>query len=179
MDIDNTNLQEQCISRSALELIDSLDATDCWDACVSQLDALGINSVLYGYVTSRLDIERVGMTDACFYKTNHNPEWINQLEDNKLLDFDLTAELIADEFKEVPWFHESLWEQATAEQLEQSEIERELGMQVGISVQLEGFSDSPVMAGVGLCMRPVSVKEFDSYWQHHRAEVLDLCDVVK
>lgn len=179
MDNLDNKLQGYRLSRSALELIEGLgSAEDCWDVCVDRLGALGVNSVLYGFVVSKLDIERVGFTNACHLKTNHNPVWINQLEEYGLLDNDMTAELIAGESREVPWFGDRLWDQATPEQLEQSAMERELGMEVGITARLHNSPESPVIAGVGLCMLPVSKKEFASYWEHSRAEILDLCNVL-
>ena len=115
------------------------------------------------------------MTNACNFRTNHNPKWIDALGADNLIDIDLSAELIANESADVLWHDQAFWDIATPAQLEQSMLEDELGMGVGVTVQLQPFCSTPVMSGVGLCMLPISKKEFDSYWSLHRTEVLDLC----
>ena len=168
-------LERTAISRSALELLEYPDPDSCWDSCLTKLDSLGVNSLFYGFVTSKLEIERHGMTKACNFRTNHNPKWIDAIGADNLIDFDLSAELIANESVDVFWHDQSYWELATPEQLEQFKFENELGMGVGVSVQLQPYCSTPAMSGVGLCVSPVSAKEFDFYWNNHRTEVVDIC----
>jgi len=169
------------MTRSSLDLLEDvqgLDADAVWDRCINSLDALGVNSIFYGFVTSRAELERQKYTKSCHYKTNHSPEWLERFGEDSLLDDELTAQMIANDSKEVLWFDDSLWDDATPEQKDQTMLEDELGLSVGITVQLQGFSKLRTMSGIGLCTKLITKKEFPSYWEQHRAEVLGMSHVL-
>ena len=179
MDIQPPN--NQSISTTALRLLENActqNADVYWESCARELDDLGINSLFYGFITSKVEVERQGMTKACNFRTNHNPDWIAALGADNLIDVDLSAELITYETDDVFWFDERFENVVTPEQVEQSRLENEMGMGVGVTVQLQSFSASPVMAGVGLCTASIPQKEFGSYWRQYRSEVLDICHVL-
>jgi len=170
--------EELRTTRSSLELVAELvevDLDGAWSLCLGKLESLGVSSILYGFVTSKAEIARQGMTKACHFRTNHSEEWCDFHGSEKLLDTDLTAELIVESDAEVIWSDTSIYSKCTPIEIERSMIENDLGMGVGASVRLEGGNESSVMSGVGLSTRPVTARDFPHYWSHHRTEVLNVC----
>jgi len=171
--------EEPRVTRTSLDLVTefvSTDLDDAWSLCLGKLESLGVSSILYGFITSKAEVARQGMTNACHFKTNHNQEWCDFHGSEKLLDTDLTAELIMfSDSKEVVWSDESVYSECTPEERERILLENDFGMGVGASVRLEGADESSVMSGVGLSTQPISAKDFPFYWSHHRIEVLNVC----
>lgn len=165
-------------SLELLEAIKPLSYDSCWDVCNERLSLLGVSSVFYGCCTSKAEILRQGMTKSCFYRTNHNPQWMDALGADNFLDNELTASLMLSDEKEIYWADEAMWNTASAEQREQASLEIDLGLEVGVTLQLSSLKDSTVGAAVGLNTADVSAKEFSAYWAQHRLEVHGICQVM-
>ncbi len=171
----------ECTYKSSFELIEatkSLSFDASWDLLNERLSLLGVSSVFYGFCTSKAEILRQGMTKSCFYRTNHNPQWMDALGADNFLDHELTSNLMLTDEKEVFWSDDDAWKSASAEQREQAYLEKDIGLGVGVTLQLSSLQDSAVGVAVGLNTADVSPKEFAAYWKQHRLEVHGICQVM-
>ena len=167
--------------QTSLELIEalkSLSYDDSWDLCNERLKQQGVNSVFYGFCTSKTEIFRQGMTKSCFYRTNHNPKWLDALGSDTFLDNEFTASLMLNDNNEILWNDESAWKTANSEQREQAYLEIDLGLDVGVTLQLSSLETDSVGVAVGLSTADIQPKEFERYWRQHRLEVLNICQVM-
>lgn len=167
--------------RHSFELIEALKSLSydaSWDLCNERLKLQGVNSVFYGFCTSKTEILRQGMTKSCFYRTNHNPEWLDALGSDTVLDNEFTAGLVLSDEKEIFWNDEAAWSTANSEQREQASLESDLGLDVGVTLQLSSLQTDTVGVAVGLCTVGIQPKEFETYWRQHRLEALNICQVM-
>ena len=162
------------MSPRTLELIDSLPAVEddgrWWDACIDGLRDRGVESVCYCVAPFTCGAVPRDFAASVFVRSTHPEEWVQTVLDTGLLEQDLTAELALAGTDVVPWSDESLWDHASPEQRRLSELEKDLGMDVGATLALRR-GDSGMLSGIGLRTPHVEPEAFDGYWAEHGDEI--------
>lgn len=153
---------------------------DCWALCHKELEAFGVSSVCYGVLPTPGEYRTSGFTQSGYYLTSHPQEWVETIGSEVLLDNELTAEAITNSSDQVIWHDESLWDDATDEQKLAAEIENDLGLEVGISLNLSHLTNDAfcglgnAVAGIGLCMRDIRKGDFNSHWAEYSNHIVDV-----
>lgn len=153
---------------------------ECWTLCHKELEAYGVSSVCYGVLPTPGEYRSVGFTQSGYYRTSHPREWIETIGSEVLLDNELTAETITNSSNQVIWHDESLWDDATDEQKLAAEIENDLGLGIGISLNLSHLTNDAfsglgnAVAGIGLSMGDIRKSDFDSHWVEYSNHIVDV-----
>lgn len=145
-------------------LQDIQDAEQYWNTCHQAFEQLGVKSVCYGFIPFSSEVKEVGLTDSMFLKTTHVQEWQNMMKLNGY-ESELSSELVVEEFKTLIWHDHSQWINATEEQIQTANIEREMGMHTGITIPISDPIFSFSTSGIGLNIPEITENEFDRYWQ--------------
>lgn len=141
-----------------------------WDSCTQTFADLGVTGIGYGIIPYASDATVRGFTQAGFFRHTYPQDWVTAVEEQALVDDDISVELIANGTKEVLWNDASLLDHATEPQQMQSELENDIGMQFGASFALNRTPAGQAISGIGLWVSETrSDREFDVYWQQHRS----------
>ena len=150
---------------------------DMFDVFANIAGNFGISGFLYLAVASRCDFELNGAANSGFIQSNYPAEYLNSAPDNAFLDDDLTVDVIVSSGQIMRWDDESLWDNATPEQIKQSEIDRDYGLEVGLSIPIT-YESSVFLSGFGLATQDLTSKELDHMWKHNSSDILFLCSLV-
>lgn len=126
-------------------------------------DRLGVTSILYGFTHSRHLATRVGMTRSLYIRHDHPADYLMRFTDGRLLDDDLCALIVLGRTGTFLWSDLGDLADQSETQRERFRIDREAGMDVGVSIGLR-FADGHGIAGFGLAARWMPAPEFAARW---------------
>lgn len=149
-----------------------------WKACISKLSEYGVSSVFYGIIPIKGEVERIGLTKSCFYKTNHSQRWIDAIGEENLIEDEVSFEDIIDRSETIFWNDPKIWASASDQQNIRYEIERSVGMGLGVTIGLANAIDDRITAGVGLSLAAVSEKDIPRYWQEYGGKIEKIANIV-
>ena len=133
-----------------------------WDSCTQTFADLGVTGIGYGIIPYASDATVRGFTQAGFFRHTYPQDWVTAVEEQALVDDDISVELIANGTKEVLWNDASLLDHATEPQQMQSELENDIGMQFGASFALNRTPAGQAISGIGLWVSETRTdREFD------------------
>ena len=154
-----------------------VDPERFWTLITEALARHGVTSILYGAVAFRSEIATRKLMKSLFVKSNHPREFFEEFGTDALLDDDWTAEFCLKETEILRWHEQGQWEAASKEQIKRAEIERDLGLLVGVSIPACRF-DTGQVGGIGLSMRDVPLNEFERHWAEHGGDIQLLCSLL-
>lgn len=151
-----------------------LNDTDLfWERIAVELEHFGVTSFLYGAIASKIEVQERGFDKSVVLKSNHPKEFLDLFNGHEFLDNDLTAYRALEGTEFSFWHHEQLWDEAPIEQKIQSDIENELGLQVGITVPTEMLTCGS-LGGISICTNELVSHEFDMMWIEHGTEITQI-----
>lgn len=142
-----------------------------WDVCHKEFEAFGVTSLCYGFVPFASEAREYGFTAAGFYKSSHTKEWLDVFGADTAFDNEYSVEALITENKPLFWHDEAEWEDATKEQKQQFDVERDMGMHVGISFPIADTSLDCAVSGIGLNIPDVPENEFNRYWETNMSQL--------
>lgn len=170
----NISLKELAQDLSAIG-----DAEQFWTRINNELANFGVTSIFYGAIANKAEVALGTKTKSVNWKCNHPSEFADYFGINHIIDNCRTFEHALRETTPFIWHDELLWENSTAEQLKQAQVEREMDLYVGFTLPTTHFSHQSY-GGIGVSMREVSSEEFGRMWPEKHQEliqVLSLLDV--
>lgn len=159
------------------ELQECRDLDTFWGKICQALANYGVTSVMYGAVAFKTEIKTKRVTQSAFLKTNHCREYIEEFGKDALVDDDHTAEACIASNVPLLWHSRVGWETASKSQLKRGEMERDLGLFVGITVPTSYFSPGKI-GGIGLNASPIGIDAFDRVWAEKHHEILAILSLL-
>lgn len=156
------------IGQLADDLKQAKDGEALWQRCLTALEALGVDGVGYG-VIPMIGLATSGkMTEAAFFRHTYSAEWEEAVGKDRLLDEDISTELLLRGQEEIFWNDDPDAYDATPANRRLHQLENDLGMIWGQTLLLSHYSRDPVSSGIGLHIGHVtSDAEFFAYWKEH------------
>lgn len=133
-------------------------------------DRLGVTSILYGFTHAPRLPEWEGLVRCVLLRHSHPREYVDHFGGDRFLENDLCTLSVINGSLPFLWHHAHDFPEATAEQIEQARIDREFGMDVGVSLGFE-FAGGRGLSGIGLCAKGSSAEDFEARWIARREEV--------
>ncbi len=160
--------------RDASTGVTATDTEDeLWAALHLKLhELLGATSILYGFAHSRHAFRRVGVTPCLTIRHSHPSDYVARFADESFLDDDLCTFVLWQSDGPFLWADLETTVAATPAQLERARIDREMGMDVGVSVGFR-FAGGQGVAGIGIAARWMPADAFERRWRAHEDEVMD------
>lgn len=150
-----------------------------WKSCSDTLSRCGVTGFGYGMIPFSTDAAINGYSDAGFFKHTYPAEWKAASGAAKPVDNDVSVELIIDGTPELIWNDPSLLDEASEDQLQQDELDNDIGMRFGASLALDHNAFGQAISGVGLWVSDTrSDKGFAQYWGHHRGTLSKICHIL-
>ncbi|KIN74502.1 helix-turn-helix transcriptional regulator [Sulfitobacter guttiformis] len=150
-----------------------------WDICAAALSDVGVSGFGFGIIPHAMDAKINGFSKAGFFKHTYSPEWAAAISDTSLLDDDITVELIIDGKSEIFWNDPSLLENARDTQLNSDSLEKDLGMEFGVSMSLGRNAAGSAIAGIGLWAGDVkNDTSFVRYWQEYQGSLRQISHIL-
>lgn len=148
-----------------------------WNVANGALANFGVTSILYSAIAFRGEIDPKHLTKSSFLKSNHCQEYFDTFGDETVLDDDLTSIHCVESNDILLWHGQSQWASATPEQLKRAQIERDMGLFVGVSIPASRFGSGQI-GGLGISMGNVSLQDFDKLWQAKAPSILSICGLL-
>jgi DNA-binding CsgD family transcriptional regulator len=130
--------------------------------------ALGTTSIFYGFTHSKHTRHRIGFTRCLYSKNSHPDDYMAIFDVDEFLDDDICALTLLDRLGPFFWSEADICHAATERQKRRAHIDREFGMDVGVSCGFQ-FADGQGLSGIGLSSRWMNPEEFKSRW--HDGEI--------
>lgn len=148
-----------------------------WSVALKELEARGVTSVLYAAAGFKSELIAPNFTRSLFIKTNHPREFVELFGQESLLDGDYSAQWCAANSTEILRWHVFDEDDAsTPDQLRRADLERQLGLHVGVSIPTTALAGQN--GGLGLSMSEVSVSGFEAHWSRFGSEILFICSLL-
>lgn len=155
------------------------NAEDFWNTCLKAFDSLGVTSIGYGVIPMRSIAETGNYTEATFFRHTYMHEWERAVGKERLLDADLTTQLMLEGHEEIFWNDDPAKLGATHINKRLHELEQDLGLIWGKTLLLSHHSRNPVSSGIGLHVSCVnSDDEFHKYWAEHSADLRAISEML-
>lgn len=161
---------------SALQPLPTDDEDTLWEK-IHQFTHrhLGITSILYGFTHTRHMKDMVAL-DRCFIvRHSHPQDYVEHFGHSSFLENDLCAVSLITGACPFLWHHAHGVAEATPAQKEQARIDREFGMDVGVSLVFH-FAQERGTAGIGLAARWMDPSVFEERWLREREVVMEYID---
>lgn len=142
-----------------------------WARICRELSNYGVSSGMYAAIAFQAEVDKKRVTKSAFIKTNHCREYIEEFGEGGLIDDDYTAEASVTQNEPLFWHWNAGWEGASKSQLKRCEIERELGLFVGVTIPTTCFAPGK-FGGIGLSAANLGSEEFDRMWAGKQSEIL-------
>jgi len=156
------------VSTLAYELSEVKTAEEYWAKCVRAFDSFGVTGIGYGVVPMLSKVKESSPTEATFFRHTYMPEWERVVGKERLLDDDVTTQLMYEQHEEIDWNADPDELGATKENKRLYELEQDLGLIWGKTLLLSHHSRNSVSSGIGLHVNNVcSDIEFDKYWAEY------------
>lgn len=150
-----------------------------WESCNEALSASGVAGFGYGMMPFSIDATINGFSNAGFFKHTYPSEWETAVGESTSIDNDVSVEMIVNGTPELIWNDPSLLEEASEDQLQQDEIDNDIGMRFGASLALDRNTFGQAISGIGLWVSDTrSDKEFAPYWHQHRKHLHQICHIL-
>ena len=150
-----------------------------WDICEQALRDIGITGFGFGLVPYASDAEINGFSKAGFFKHTYPDEWSSVFAQTSTLDQDITIELIIGGTSIALWNDSTLLEHASSEQINSDSVEKDLGMEFGVSLALARNGAGSAISGIGLWAGDVkSDDDFSCYWQEYRTQIQQIIHIL-
>lgn len=166
------SIQEIAVETSTLD-----DVNVFWSIIHEQLEVRGATSALFGVLASQRELEFRKLSSALIWKSSHKKEFFDAFDDDAVVDNDHTAQHCLMNNQVLFWHDPSDWQSATPAQKKRAEIERDLGLAIGITVPSSFYFPSQV-GGVGIAMPDIPLSEFPRFWASEGQEVLTICGIL-
>ncbi|MFY0661552.1 MAG: autoinducer binding domain-containing protein [Shimia sp.] len=138
------------IGQLADDLKQAKDGDALWQCCLTALGTLGVDGVGYG-VIPMIGLATPGkMTEATFFRHTYSAEWEETVGKDRLLDEDISTELLLRGQEEIFWNDDPGTYDATPANRRLHQLENDLGMVWGQTLLLSHYSRDPVSSGIGL-----------------------------
>lgn len=154
-----------------LRTVENLD--EFWSRIGQELAQFGITSFLFGATASKAETHERGFARSVFIKTNHPQEYFDVFGAEEFMENDLTAHRAVLSLDATFWHDEHQWAEATPAQKNQSNIENEMGLGVGVTIPTESFYPQHVGA-VSICSSELNGSEFNRLWASYGETVTQI-----
>jgi DNA-binding CsgD family transcriptional regulator len=134
-------------------------------------DRIGITSTLFGFSHTRYLATRLGFTKSLFIKHNHPDDYVAHFPGDTFLDDDICAFILYDQLGPFFWSDAHDFAGATDEQRRRAAIDREFGMDVGVTLGFR-FAGGQGICGIGLAARWMDPVEFRRRWRDAEEEAM-------
>ena len=157
---------------------------EVWEVAQQALSDLGVASMGYAVIPSKREALDRGNTEAAFFVHSYGKEWEDAMQQQPVLDFDLTTSRVLDGFLETHWTDDHLFDSynvsPSAIQMakEQAQVERSLGMKHGVTLGLSHQSTGGPTSGVGLCFDSSLAITYDDYWREHKDAIRGISELM-
>jgi DNA-binding CsgD family transcriptional regulator len=142
-----------------------------WHKIHRRMEALlGTTSILYGFTHTKYLRYRVGFTGCLYTKRSHPADYVSRFDADSFLDDDICALILLNQLGPFFWSDAHEWDGASEAQKERARIDRECGMDVGVSYGFN-FADGHGIAGIGLASRWMAPEDFKRRWQDVEKQV--------
>jgi DNA-binding CsgD family transcriptional regulator len=148
-----------------------------WTVANRALANYGVTSILYSAIAFRGEIDPNHLTRSSFLKSNHCQEYFDTFGDETVLDGDLTSIHCVENTDILLWHGVNQWASATPEQRRRADIERDMGLFVGVSIPASRFGAGQI-GGLGVSMGNVSLPDFDKLWRSKAANIISICGLL-
>lgn len=153
------------------------DLETFWGLINRELQNHDVASIFYAALPSRHGFDVHKATRSIFYKSNHPQQYFDAFGADAIVDDDLTAIQSYDSGQPFLWHDESNWTDATPTQMQRANIERDLGLEVGVTIPTPYFA-ADALGAIGLSTPGIKPKKFDAFWTRHGADILKICSVL-
>lgn len=137
----------------------------------------GVQSIFYGALSSRREVEHQRITKALIWKTSHRQEFLSAFGNGALLDNDYTVEHCVKNSDVFFWHDDACWRDASPSQRARARIENDLGFNVGFTVPSSHFCRG-LVGGIGVSMPDLNQREFPLFWRENSKEILAICGML-
>ncbi len=168
--------QSYLVSDLARRLNGAATLEDFWALCLDELAQRDVTSICYGALASKRDVEARGLTKALMVKTNHPHAWIEAFGTDRFLDEDSTALKCMADSRPIFWDVDKAMRHPSRRVRERAKIERDVGLDVGVSLPASHFSTGAV-GGVGLAV-DVPRRQFRAYWKSRKHDIIAICTIL-
>jgi LuxR family transcriptional regulator, quorum-sensing system regulator SdiA len=136
----------------------------CWNSFFEQISReFHATSALYGFGHSKFTTQRVGLTKSLIIRHNHPEDYMRIVGSERYLNDDIATIAIIRSGEPFLWHQAEDMPWATAEQLAQAQLDKKLGMHVGVSFSLP-FAQRKGIGGMGIATSGLSEIEFEAFW---------------
>ncbi|WP_294119115.1 helix-turn-helix transcriptional regulator [Shimia sp.] len=119
------------------------------------------------------------MTEATFFRHTYSAEWEEAVGKDRLLDEDISTELLLRGQEEIFWNDDPDSYDASPANRRLHQLENDLGMIWGQTLLLSHHSRNPVSSGIGLHIGHVrSDTEFFRYWKEHETSLRAVAEML-
>lgn len=153
------------------------DLDGFWSMIHEQLTIRGVSSALFGVLASRRELEHLRLSKALIWKSSHQKSFFDAFSVDSLFDNDVTSEHCISGNGLIFWHDGNNWANAKPAEKRRAQIERDLGLAIGVSVPSNHFFPSQT-GGIGLAMSDVPLAEFERYFAREGREIVALCGIL-
>ena len=149
---------------------------DLWHLLHQDLSSYGISSVFYGFTYAFKLVGTKPNKELMYYRSSHPAKLDEYYQDKQLhyINDSLPVLHCATETTPFFWYHKKSWEKATGLQLQMREVNKSLGMVVGVSLPMR-FGKSGI-GGFGLASTDLNSDEFDQMWQNKHQDITKIIE---
>ena len=161
--------------RSLLEIAqqsaNGQSAEQSWQAINAACNEIGILGIGYGFFPIKKEAELYGNSSA-FFIHSYSQEWMDSLDSKKELENDISVDAVLTGRKITFWNGDMAKYKANSAQIQQRQMEIDIGMQQGATMALldDGFSFS----ALGINAGNITDMAFMDLWQKHRTSIMQL-----
>lgn len=166
----------RALAQTAEDLRACPDLEAFWKRSLTELERFGIPHIFFGAVASPLEVRPERLTSSVFWRSNYPASYFETFGPDTFLDNEETAVHCISHSDIIFWHHSDAREIPPEHQL-RTEIERELGFNVGFTVPASHFSPAQY-GGFGVSMPYLSADEFPRYWRNSRRRILGLLGLI-
>ena len=139
-----------------------------WKSCSGAFNNAGVAGFGYGLIPFSTDAAINGISKAGFFKHTYPADWKAVSGTAEPVDNDIAVEMIVGGASELIWNDQSLLEDASKSQIQQDDLDKDIGMRFGASLALDRNSFGQGISGIGLWVSHIrSDKEFAQHWGQH------------
>jgi DNA-binding CsgD family transcriptional regulator len=145
-----------------------------WNRIAREFENYNVTSMMYGAMSSVLEVQEFGFSSAQVLKHNHPKEYFETVtgEDN-CLENDYSAQSLLINPNPVLWHDDTLCECMTAAEKREWELSNDFGFEIGVSLSVKHFAPNN-LGGVGLCMNGTDRHKFERLWAAKHTEFYTL-----
>lgn len=133
---------------------------------------LGVTSILFGFTHTRHLTELLALDRGFVIRHSHPKDYTDHFGNASFLENDLCAVSLVLGHSPFLWQQAHAMEEATPAQREQARIDREFGMDVGVSLVFH-FAERRGTSGIGMAARWADPADFEAAWNRNGRAVTE------